>query len=39
MAPKKTQRSALWYYAQECMRNGTCNAGTIREAIDEVYTK
>lgn len=36
-APKKKDRSGLYYYAQECMENKTCKSYNIREAIEAVY--
>lgn len=38
MAPKKSSRSALYYYALECMENRTCKSDNIKDAIEAVYT-
>jgi hypothetical protein len=37
MAPKKTQRSALWYYAQENMQKAKCT--NMKDAIEALYVE
>ena len=33
MAPKKSSRTGVYYYAQECRENGSIKARSIGEAI------
>lgn len=37
MAPKTKSRTAIWYYAKECIANGKIKSYNVKDAIEEVY--
>lgn len=37
MAPKTKSRTAIWFYAKECMDNGKIKVNNVRDAIEGIY--
>lgn len=37
MAPKTKSRTAIWFFAKECMDNGRLKVTSVRDAIEGIY--